>query len=166
MSRHGRPSPKILLAILAVAALSIPGVHLYFTYVANPRVEREILEDPNGERARRVMLLTLPSGRRIPVNYLREGGRVFAAADGRWWTELDGEGFPVRVHIRGADLAGRARAVRDDPDYTHQVFAKLRPDAVEGFGTLIEIRLEPAEAAPWRGAEIPVYSAPRRASEL
>jgi hypothetical protein len=130
-----------LAAILCVAALLL-AVWVYFEYVANPRVTRALTEDPDGERARKVMLLELPSGRRIPVNYLRENDRVYAAADGRWWKELDGEGFSVSLVVRGEELTGRARAVRDEPDYTRRIFARLRPDAIQGFGTLIEIRLD------------------------
>ncbi len=130
-----------LAAAVCVAALVI-GIWTYFEYVANPRVARALIEDPNGERARKVMLLELPSGRRIPVNYLRESNQVYAAADGRWWKELDGEGFAVSLFVRGEELTGRARAVRDDPGYTERIFARLRPDAVKGFGTLVEIRLD------------------------
>ena len=57
-----------------------------------------------------------------------------------------GEGVPVTVLVRGETLRGRARAVLDDPAYTEQIFAKLRPDAIEGFGTLVEIRLDPSAA--------------------
>ncbi len=130
-----------LAAILFVAALMI-AVWVYFEHVANPRVTRALSENPDGERARKVMLLELPSGRRIPVNYLRENDRVYAAADGRWWKELDGEGFAVSLVVRGEELSGRARAVRDDPGYTRRIFARLRPNAIQGFGTLIEIRLD------------------------
>ncbi len=130
-----------LAAAVCVAALVI-GIWTYFEYVANPRVARALIEDPNGERARKVMLLELPSGRRIPVNYLRESNQVYAAADGRWWRELGGEGFAVSLVVRGEELTGRARAVRDDPEYTQRIFARLRPNAIKGFGTLIEIRLD------------------------
>ena len=130
-----------LAAAVCVAALLI-GIWTYFEYIANPRVARTLIEDPNGERARKVMLLELPSGRRVPVNYLRESNQVYAAADGRWWRELDGEGFAVSLVVRGEELTGRARAVRDDPEYTQRIFARLRPNAIKGFGTLIEIRLD------------------------
>ncbi len=30
--------------------------------------------------------------------------------------------------------------------YAERIFAKLRPDAIEGFGTLVEIRLDPSAA--------------------
>ena len=137
---------RIVLIIVAVLVAAAAGVWLYTTQVANPRVARELVEDPNGERARKVMLLTLPDGRQIPVNYLREDTMVYAGADGSWWKALVGEGVPVTVLVRGETLRGRARAVLDDPAYTEQIFAKLRPDAIEGFGTLVEIRLDPSAA--------------------
>lgn len=130
-----------LLAILSIPLLMI-AVWVSFEYLNNPRIARELIEDPDGERASKVMLITLPSGRRLPVNYLREGDRVYAGADGRWWKELVGEGFTVSLVLRGEQLTGRARAVRDDPEYTERIFAKLRPNAIKGFGTLIEIRLD------------------------
>ena len=67
---------------------------------------------------------------------------VYAAADGGWWDELVGGGSAVTLLIRGETLTGRARAVRDDPAYTQRAFAKLRPNAIEGFGSLVEIRLD------------------------
>jgi hypothetical protein len=88
------------------------------------------------------MLITLPSGRSLPVNYLREGGMVYAGADGRWWKELVGEGASVTVLVRGETLAGHGRAIRDDPAYTKRIFAKLRPTAIPGTGTLVEIHLD------------------------
>jgi hypothetical protein len=133
----------IVLAVVAVLALVLPVGFLYYEYFANPRIVRELMDEPDGERAKRVMLITLPSGRRLPVNYLREDDRVYAGADGTWWKELEGEGFPVSVLVRGETLNGVARAVRDDRAYTESVFARLRPNAVKGFGTLIEVRLEP-----------------------
>ena len=72
----------VAAGVLVVVAVAVP---LYFNFVANPRVTRELLEHPDGERARKVMLITLPGGRRIPVNYLREGDMVWAGADGPWW---------------------------------------------------------------------------------
>lgn len=132
-------------SIVALLLLGAVGYWQYTVWVVNPRVERELLENPDGERAHRVMLLTLPSLRRIPVNYIVESGDegtyAFAAADGTWWQELTGGPHEVSVLIRGAHRTGRARAVRDDPEYTAQIFSRLRPDALEGFGTLIEIEL-------------------------
>jgi hypothetical protein len=126
-----------LAALLALAA----SYALFAARIANPRVERELREHPDGERARKVMLITLPSGRTIPVNYLREGDTVYAGADGRWWRELRGAGAQVRVLIRGETLVGHARAVEDDPDHRSKVFDRLRPTAPKIFGTLVEIEL-------------------------
>lgn len=132
---------KITVAVLALLVALGLGFRAYVVWYANPRTERELLENPDGERAARVMLLTLPSGRRLPINYLREGDLVYAGADGPWWKELRGAGFPVTLWIRGETLRGSARAVLDDSERTADVFSRLRPDAVEGFGTLVEIRL-------------------------
>ena len=136
---------SIILGVLALLLLVLFGGFTYYQYFANPRIARELVEDPNGERAQKVMLLTLPSGRRLPVNYLREGGRVYAGADGGWWKELEGAGVPVSVLIRGETLRGSGRAVVDDPEYTKSVFSRLRPNAIPGFGTLVEIRLDEGE---------------------
>lgn len=138
----------VAIALVAMLSLAVAGCFVYFEHVANPRAIRELTDDPDGERARKVMLLTLPSGRRIPVNYLREGDRVYAGADGRWWKELVGAGVPVTIFVRGETLTGTARAITDDADYTKDVFSRLRPTALPGFGTLVEIRLTAATAVP------------------
>jgi hypothetical protein len=135
---------KILVSVLiglALVGFALASLWFYFDSVANPRVVREITADPDGERARKVMLVTLPSGRQLPVNYLREADRIYAGADGTWWKELVGDGVPVSLLVRGETLRGTARAVRDDPAYTREIFARLRPNAIEGFGTLVEVRL-------------------------
>ena len=133
------------LVLSLVAVLALPATFYVMEHFSNPGVVRELLEAPEGERAARVMLLTLPSGRSIPVNFLREGDRVYAGADGRWWKELLGEASAVELVVQGEQLEGIARAVTDDPDYRRDVFSRLRPRAVPGFGTLIEIRLDPKD---------------------
>lgn len=133
---------RIVLVVVALLIVVIVGYGVYMIGFANPRIARELREQPDGERAKKVMLLGLPSGREIPVNYLREGDRVFAGADGPWWRELRAGDAPVTVLIRGEKRTGRGRAVLDDPDYTARVFAKLRPNALPGFGTLVEIELD------------------------
>jgi hypothetical protein len=132
---------RIAMSAVLVLGILIASYAFYTIQVVNPRVERELIEDPDGERARRVMLLTLPSDRRIPVNYLREDERVYAAADGNWWKELVGPPVAVTLLIRGETLQGIARVVIDEPVYTKEIFERLRPNAIEGFGTLIEIVL-------------------------
>ncbi len=131
----------VLVAVVAFAAPRIAAY--YYAHWVNPRVERELRERPNGERAQQVMLITLPSGRRLPVNYLLEDGRVYAGADGRWWTELRGGFHDVELLVRGQRIQGRARVVLDDRDYTRDVFSRLRPNAIPGFGTLVEVLLDP-----------------------
>lgn len=136
---------RIFAAVVGVLMVLVVGYLVYAINIANPRVERELIENPHGERAARVMLLTLPGGRRIPVNYYREDGMVYAGADGPWWKDLTNNGGPVTVLIRGETLQGHGRAIEDDPAYTERVFAKLRPNAVKGFGILVEIKLNDAD---------------------
>ena len=99
------------MKLAAVGIALLPAVALswlcYQSRVANPRVVLELRQRPDGERASRVMLVTLPSGRTIPANYLREAGKVYAGADGRWWRELRGGGATLReavarLHQRGS----------------------------------------------------------------
>ncbi len=129
--------------VFAILLVLVLGVYGYASLVANPRVAEEIRSDPDSETARRVMLLKLPSGREIPVNYLRRDNLVFAGADGRWWRELSGpEPRPVEITLRGEVLRGSARAVRDDPEYRKAIFAELRPTAPLIFGVLVVVTLD------------------------
>jgi hypothetical protein len=139
----GRRVKYVLIVIVALLVL-VAGYAVYMARVANPTAERELREDPDGERARKVMLITLPSGRVLPVNYLREGDTVYAAADGRWWHQLRGRGAAVELLVRGETLKGQARAIEDDPDHRSAVFDRLRPSAPTLFGTLVQIDLTPS----------------------
>lgn len=112
------------LVVLVVLAVVYRAVTVDAT---NERVAQEIRANPDGDRARRSMLLYLPDGRMYPVNYLHEGNLVFMGIDGRWWREFRGEGAPVRMFIRGAELSGHGRVVLDDPAYVEDVFSRLRP---------------------------------------
>ncbi len=134
---------RVVLGVVVALVLLAAGYVGYATFVANPRVEREVREQPDGERARKVMLLTLPSGKTIPVNYLREGGVVYAGADGLWWRELRGEGAPVTMLVRGEMLAGHGRAIEDDPGLRADVFSRLRPTAPAFTGTLVQVEIAP-----------------------
>ena len=93
----------------------------------NAQVAAEVRQFPDGERAARVMLVTLADGRMYPVNYLWEDNLVFMGIDGRWWREFVGEGQPISLHIKGADYTGHAKTILDDPNYTADVFSRLRP---------------------------------------
>jgi hypothetical protein len=113
--------------LVGVLVIIVGGIAAYTRLVSNPRIIETVVERPSSEVAERVMLLTFPSGRVIPVNYLREGVRVYVGADGPWWREFRGGNVPVRVLIRGESLPGLATAVLDDPEQTRDVFARLRP---------------------------------------
>ena len=134
---------KYVLSVIVVLLVLVAGYALYMSRIANPGAERELRQDPDGARARRVMLITLPSGRTLPVNYLREGDTVYAAADGRWWHQLRGQGAPVELLVRGETLEGQARAIEDDPGHRSAVFDRLRPSAPKLFGVLVQIDLAP-----------------------
>ena len=117
----------LLIAVAAVVLLFL-AMRVYFGLVANPAVVQELKRDPEGERAGIVMLLTLPNGRTLPVNYRREGNRVFAGADGRWWRALREGDAPVSVWIRGETFEGRAHVALDEEEYKREIFSRLRPD--------------------------------------
>ena len=141
---------KALAALVAVLMLLLAGTLLYSTYITNPKVISELETEPDGERARRVMLLMLQDGKTIPVNFLREGSLVYAGADGVWWRSFQGDGETVEVLIQGVTLEGRAIAITDNPAYRDKIFARLRPTAPTWLpewmkGGLVEIRLAVAE---------------------
>ena len=139
---------KWLLIVVAVLVVAFLALRVLFGLIANPRVVEELRTDPQGERAGIVMLLTLPDGRVLPVNYRREGDRVFAGADGRWWRALRDGDVPVTVTIRGETLPGRARVVFDDPDYKRDVFARLRPNVPKWLPAWLDAQLVVIDLEP------------------
>ena len=114
--------------VVGIAVLFYLGGLSYYSLVVNDRGTKELTEHPNGARANIVMLMTLPDGQQIRMNYLREGNQVFAGADGRWWRALRDGDVPVTLLIKGEELKGRASAILDDPAYTNDVFKRLRPN--------------------------------------
>lgn len=134
--------------LLGLLILAYGGIKSYGMFIMNPNVINEIRSNPDGERAGIVMLLTLPSGKQIPVNYLREGKNVFVGADGPWWKEFRDEGGIVNIELRGEKLTGQAKAILDDPDYTKLIFKRLRPTVPKWLpdwlnGKLVVITLSP-----------------------
>ena len=117
----------LLIAVIALLGLIFAGYAVYQIQIVNPRVSSELRDNPGGQRAQRVMLLTLPDASTIPVNYLREGDQVFVGADGSWWRTFPDSGAPVSMVILGEQLTGHARAVLDDPGFKTAVFSRLRP---------------------------------------
>ena len=130
-----------LFLIAALVGLVFLGLLAYALLLGNPRVVREIQNDPQGKRAGIVMLLGLPNGRTLPVNYRREGSQVFVGADGPWWRAVRDGNVPVTVTIRGETLTGRARVVFDDPDYKRSVFERLRPDVPQWLPAWMDAHL-------------------------
>jgi len=135
---------KIAIALACIGVIAI-GFVLY-SQRQNVRVTQELRDSPDGERAHKVMLITLPSGKTLPVNYLRDPGFVYAGADFPWWRELRGSGAPVTLLVRGETLRGHARAIEDDPERRASVFARLRPTALSWAGTLVAVELEETTA--------------------
>jgi hypothetical protein len=136
-----RTATWVAIGVAALVVL-LAGSACVYSWITNPRVIRELREDPDGERAKKVMLLTLPSGKAIPVNYLRDGDTVYAAADFPWWREVRGAGGRGTVLIRGETRSGHVRAVEDDPALRDRIFDRLRPSAPRWAGTLIVIELD------------------------
>tara|TARA_B100001964_G_scaffold215058_1_gene253174 strand:- start:360 stop:794 length:435 start_codon:yes stop_codon:yes gene_type:complete len=138
---------KWLVIGAVVFSVLIIGTVIYNLLVVNRQVAEEVTSNPDGERAGIVTLLTLPDGKQIPVNYLQEEDKVFLGADGPWWRVFRNGGADVILLIRGRSLKGNAVVVLDDPEYTHEVFARLRPKAPAWLpdwlnGKLIVISLE------------------------
>ena len=139
---------KITLAAGLVLVALVSGMILYNLFVTNPRVADEIRNNPDGERARKAMLLTFADGKMIPVNYLRENGRIYVGADGPWWREFRGEGQSVTMVIRGETTTGHATVELEDQDFVDDIFSRLRPTAPEWLPDWLNGRLviiEPAQ---------------------
>ena len=138
---------KWILILSGSLLVLVGGYILYSRTVVNERVVQEIINNPEGNRAGIVMRLSLPTGKQIPVNYLRENGKVFAGADGPWWREIAATGSPVEMMIRGETLRGVATVILDDQAYVDDVFSRLRPTVPKWLpdwanGKLIEVRLD------------------------
>ena len=144
---------KIFVGIVAALAVLMVGYLGYVRFVGNANVMAELKAGNGGERAYKVMIITLPDATELPVNYLREGDTVFVGVDGLWWREFQNGPVPVALLIRGERLTGQGWAVLDDPDYTADVFSRLRPTAPTWLpgrmkGVLVEIALDVQGAVP------------------
>ena len=117
-------SLKVLLIFVAALLATVA----YFRWVINPQLIETLKADPDTQEADKVLVLTLPSGRQLPVNYLREDERVYLGADFGWWRELV-KVQQVTLCIRAQSFNGAPRVVTDDPAFRDQVFSRLRPAA-------------------------------------
>jgi len=116
-----------IIGAIILLAILLFGLWYYAEQVSNPKVVDEIINNPTGERATEVTLIELPSGRSVPANYLQEDNLVFIGVDGRWWREFETGPKQVQLLIRGTVLRGSAAVVLDDPNYTKDIFSRLRP---------------------------------------
>lgn len=145
---------KKIAIVITVLVIVVVAYRVATLDATNARVAEDIRNNPDGERARRSMLITLADGRMYPVNYLREDNLVFMGIDGRWWRSFVGEGQPVQLLIRGQQLSGHAKTVLDDPAYVDDVFSRLRPTVPEWLpdwlnGKLVVITLtQPDQPKP------------------
>ncbi len=142
---------RIFTFLIVVLLLLFGSFVVYQTKVYNPEIARELRANPDGDRAGRVMLMTIDDRKTIPVNYIREGNEVFIGADGPWWREMRDKGQPVTMLIKGKKFAGHAKAVSGQPGFTKEVFARLRPDTPRWLpdwlnGVLVVIDLADLEA--------------------
>ena len=141
---------RTFTVLVMALVLGVVGFLIYQTKFYNPEVARELRAQPDGQRAERVMLMTVDDGKTMPVNYLHEGDQVFVGADGPWWREMQGNGQPVALLIKGKIYSGQARAVTDRPEYRREIFERLRPDVPDWLpewlrGVLIVIDVEAVE---------------------
>ncbi len=132
--------------IIITIIVSVVGFAIYQKNIVNPAVARELRGQPDGLRAERVMLMTIDESYTIPVNYLLEDEVVYVGADGPWWREFTGEGVPVALLIKGKVYAGQARAIVEQPEFTADVFKRLRPRMPQWIpdmfnGVLVQIDL-------------------------
>lgn len=140
------PMLKILTGLLVALLVLAAGYIAYLRLVTNPEVIAQLKTPDGGPRADKVMLVTLPDGQELPVNYLREEGMVYVGVDGLWWRQFSEGPQPVKLVIKGEPYVGTGVAVLDDPEHTADVFARLRPTAPTWLpgrmkGVLLEITL-------------------------
>ena len=140
-------SVRVKALVLGLAVAAAAAVASYYLHAS---VTPELRAGPRGERGTNVMLISLESGKTFSVNYFREEGIVWAAADAPWWQELRGGGDGVTVVIEGETIYARARAVEDDEALRSKVFARLRPNAPSSLGVPIEIKLAPSASRKGR----------------
>lgn len=141
----------LIIVPLGIVILGVLAA-MYNTHVTNAGVASEVRNNPQGERAGIVTLLTFPDGKTIPVNYLKEGNQVFIGADGPWWrqfpdTQSNEAGTKVNLLIRGQNHVGYGTTELKDQAYIDDVFSRLRPTVPEWLpdwlnGKLIIIELK------------------------
>ncbi|MFT6436984.1 MAG: hypothetical protein ACJAVI_005058 [Candidatus Azotimanducaceae bacterium] len=118
---------RVLKWFAIILTVAVAASFAAFLLLMNPMIVNQIKNKPTSEIAGEALALSFSSGKEIPVNYLREGNQVFVGADGPWWREFENGPTPVKLVIKGVKLTGSATVVLDDPEYTQEIFARLRP---------------------------------------
>ena len=145
------------MIVLCLLALSPSLAGVVFGLIVNPIVSSELRNNPNGEEAREAMLFTFED-RTLPVNYLKEGNKVYIGVDGGWWRAFAGKGIPVSMLIIGETYKGFGELAPDDPVYIKNVFSKLRPTTPDWLPSwlhaqLVVITLDSKDQKSGKGSE-------------
>jgi len=118
--------------------------------VAHRLVPTILRSQQHGLISGHVMLITMKKRETadvitFPVDYLREGNRVYVGSDSAWWKHLQ-DGAEVRLLIKGIKVVGWATPILDDPERIREGFKKLRPwtykRALWSGAVFVEIQLQ------------------------
>ena len=129
------------LALIGILVLVFLYFYIATVFVGNPRVMAELQSKPDGQLSDLVGILTLPDGRKIPVNYLHEEKQVFLGADGPWWRDFRGDGAEVVMWIKGNDFRGRATVKLGDSKIKDRVFPIIRPRVPDWLPDFLNAKL-------------------------
>ncbi len=116
-----------------VGVLAVLAFIAHTRLVQNPRVVRTLTGDPGGELAARVLILELPSGKSIPVNYLVDPGLSASAP---------GSGSPAVSDPVSPPDSGISSPAAADRVYVASDFFWWRELRGEGARVAVEIRGE------------------------
>jgi deazaflavin-dependent oxidoreductase (nitroreductase family) len=109
-----------------------------------------VLRSPlHGRVSKTLMLLTF-TGRKsgksytIPVGYTRQGNTITLFTDHNWWKNFR-EKAPVRVRVRGQDLAGIAEVIEDKEVTAQELlrFIEQLPGAARAYGVTFDAEKRP-----------------------
>lgn len=128
---------KLAIVVSIGLTIAISGFAVYQVYFVNPKIVRELIENPEGKTAARVMLIDFPSGKRLPVNYLEKDDAFWAGADGPWWREFREPGLNISIFVKGASVNTHGVAIENDEQLTKKIFAELRPTAPDWVGAVL-----------------------------
>ena len=136
-----------IISVLAGLSVLVAAYH--------PLVPIILQSEQHGLLSDSVMLITLKKRdsaemKTFPVDYLREGNRVYIGSDSGWWKHLEG-GAEVTMLMQGTEYTGWATPILDDPERSSAGFKKLRPwtyKRAEWTGAVfVEVKIRDGQAA-------------------